>query len=62
MNECADAVVDAEADFIPGVEREEDGVERKALDAVLKKGTNEGGLERACMGDMVVEQFGTGLV
>ena len=62
MNECADAVVDAEAGFIPGVKGEEDGVQGEVFDTVRKGGTNEGGFEGVRVGDVVVEQFGAGLV
>ena len=58
----ADAVVDAEAGFVPCVEGEENGVVREEGDAFGECFSENGGLEGVRVGGVVVEEMSAGLV
>ena len=62
LDDGADAVVDAEAGFVPGVKGEEDGVLGEELDAVCEGGADEGWFEGGGVRGVVVEEFGARLV
>lgn len=62
LHDGADAVVDAEAGFVEGVEGEEDGVGGEEADAFGKLGSDEGGFEVVGVRHVVVEESGFGLV
>ena len=58
----ANAVVDSEPRFIPGIKREEDGVSRKCMDTLGKDRAYDGWPVRMGVLNMVVKEFGTELV
>lgn len=58
----ADAVVDAEAGFVPGVEGEEDGVCGEEPDALCQLGSDKGGFEVVDVSGVVVKELCFGLV
>ncbi len=58
----ADAIGDAEAGFVVGVEGEEDCVCGEEGDALGQAGAEEGWLEGFGVGEVVVEESGAGLV
>lgn len=55
VHDGADAVVNAEAGFIEGVEGEKDGVGGEETDALDEFGTDEGGFEGVAVRHVVVE-------
>ncbi len=61
-DDSADAVVDAEAGFVVGVEGEEDGVVWEGGDALGEGGADLGGLEGGGVGGVVVEEVGERLM
>lgn len=58
----ADAVINAEAGFVPGVEGEEDGVGGEEVDAFGEGFAEDGGLEGVRVGGVVVEEASARLV
>lgn len=62
LHDRADAVVNAEAGFVEGVEGEEDGVGGEEADALGKFRADEGGFERVGVRHVVVEEPCFGLV
>ena len=62
VDDGADAVVDAEAGFVVGVEGEEDGVCGEEGDAVGESGADFGGAEGGRVDRVVVEEVGEGLM